>query len=321
MAIALQSILGKRSSVYESEWFPDECRRIERSFKKLDSQILEWDDERQHAAIQSGDQEDFERESDMVISKTFEVMEMKGLPPMQHPDRNQLIFMVRPCYKKLFDLIMKDVQSKINANITVTGNPGIGKSRFYLYFIWRITKEGLPYRITKEGPQKLSHLVINCGKRYHVHENKEFVELVSEQERNRFLDSADVFRLVDGWSDALEGWQGTTVLFASAGTPGMHQYMKASNAPIFVMPPWGLEELLICNEACELGLKAEDIRKEFSFFGGIPRFIFSKEIEERRSQVEGAISSEDCKGILNYVKANREVREKEYSHYVLKMVP
>ena len=301
-----------RSSVHESQWFPDECRRIEQSFKKLDLQILGWEDEDQDPAIRSNDHGDLEDDRDVVIRKTFEMIEMKDLPPMQHPDRSQPIFMVRPCYLKLFDLIMKKARMYVNANIVVTGNPGIGKSRFYLYFIWRLIKEGLP--------KKFSHLVINCGGEYHVYEDKEFVMLLSKREISRFKNSAGVLRLVDGWSDRLEGWHGTSVLFAAPGAPNMHQFKKAIKGFTFVMPPWGLEELLICNEACELGLSAEEIRKEFSYFGGIPRFIFSQN-EEWRSEVEGAILSSDCQGILKYVKEKSEVLDEHYSQYIFKMVP
>ena len=303
--------MGKRSRVHESQWFPDECRSIERSFKKLDLQILGWDDECQHAAIRNDDQEKYEGESDMVFGKTFEVIEMKDLPPMQHPNRDNRIFMVRPCYLKLFDLITEEARLCENANIIVTGNPGIGKSRFYLYFLWKIIKEGLP-----EG---YSHLVINCRDVYHFYENKEFIELVSQQERNRLKDSAGVLRLVDGCSSTLEGWHGTSVLFATPGTPRLHQFEKAMEGSTFVMPPWGLEELLICNEACGIGLSTEEIRSRVSFFGGIPRFVLADDRnmeEELRSGVEMAISSIEGRRILNFVFASTDVRQ-----HVLKMVP
>ena len=115
--------------------------------------------------------------------------------------------------------------------------------------------------------------VINCGKRYHVYEDKVFVRLVGDVDLYRF-------RLVDGWSDSLEGWHGTSVLFAAPGAPNMHQVEKSMTGSTFIMPPWGLEELLICYEACGLGLSAKEIRKEFSFFGGIPRYIFSHQKKE-----------------------------------------
>ena len=98
LAIALQSTLGTRLSVHESEWFPDECRRIEQLLKKLDLQIQGWDGEDPHAAIRNDGQEELDNESDMVVRKTFEAIEMKDPPPMQHPNTDNLIFMVRPCF-------------------------------------------------------------------------------------------------------------------------------------------------------------------------------------------------------------------------------
>ena len=298
--------------MHESQWFPDECRCVERPFKKLDLQILEWDDEDEDASIPSDSQEEFEDESDVVIKKTFEVLEMKDFPPMQHPDTEKRVLLVRPCYLKLFDLVMAESQKSINPNITVTGNPGIGKSIFYLYFIWRIIKEGLP--------SKFSHLVINCGDVYHFYENKEFIDLVSEQERNRFKTSAGVLRLVDGDSDALEGWKGTTVLFASPGTKQFRDFAKARFHSTFVMPIWIREELLICNEVCGIGFSAEQIRDRDIFYGGIPRIIFAQG-DEWRSKVEAAIASSDCQDIFNYVKVSTEVHQDDYTHLVLKMVP
>lgn len=64
---------------------------------------------------------------------------------------------------------------KSDANMVVTGNPGIGKSYFYLYWIFRLTRQ------REVAVKKLSSfkLVLNCGGRFHTYdsERKGFIEL------------------------------------------------------------------------------------------------------------------------------------------------
>ena len=45
---------------------------------------------------------------------------------------------VRPCYKDLYDLIYGEHKAK---HIIVIGNPGIGKSYFLLYLMFRLRKK------------------------------------------------------------------------------------------------------------------------------------------------------------------------------------
>lgn len=50
-------------------------------------------------------------------------------------------FYVRECYATYYDEILRLLSRKHLEVVTVTGTPGIGKSMFFAYFLWRYSQE------------------------------------------------------------------------------------------------------------------------------------------------------------------------------------
>jgi hypothetical protein len=204
-------------------------------------------------------------------------------------------------------------------NAMITGNPGIGKSYFYLYVIFRFIK-----RPSMLGDWKL---VINSGNVFHMFNDGVFEEVSFE--KIRF--TKKILRLIDGCtaSGQLSGWDGSTVLFASPANSETEnkpsRFMKGYESNYFYMPVWDEEELQLANSLLKenLQLSKEEIRLKISLAGPIPRFVLlqANTLQILRKAIRGQLTAHNVLDLLKFVSSKDQVRENHYSHRLLKMVP
>ncbi|KAI9990454.1 hypothetical protein PInf_021442 [Phytophthora infestans] len=204
-------------------------------------------------------------------------------------------------------------------NVVVTGNPGIGKSRFFLYCIFQLILR------EREDVKRLPpyELVVNHKKKYLKYDaaSTEFVEL-NKTDVRALEGKPYVIRLVEATSSELTGWRGVSILFASPGVDGIDNFSKVDGLT-FIMPTWTLEELEDYNSLlpAELKLAEGELLSRYDGFGGIPRFVFSQAMGRTEAKIKSAIASFSALDVISYCRKNDAVREKDYSHCVLEMVP
>ena len=265
------------------------------------------------------DDDDGEAETDQV-TKYFK---MAGFPPLAHPMNEYKTIVERHAYTVIFAELMGKVKScfdiNSDANMLVTGNPGTGKSRFYLYCIFQIVF-GHQEKVKELGS---FDLVLNFENKYHKFdaENREFITL-NKTDVSSIQSQRRVLRLIEGKSSELNGWTGVSILFASPGLDGLNDYLKV-NSVTYIMPVWSLEELQDCNALLDDDLKVPEavLISRYDKFGGIPRFIFTVTEEDHNHALQTAIGSFNALDIISYAKQNDAVRDKKYSHRILEMVP
>jgi hypothetical protein len=225
---------------------------------------------------------------------------------------------VRRCYVALFDELVKLIQKR-KFNAMITGNPGIGKSYFYLYVIFRFIKD--PSLLGKWK------LVINSGDDFHIL-NADVFESI-DQDHIRL--NTDILRLADGKTSTgqLTGWSGSTVLFASPS----NQYsenkprhlMKNFESNYLYMPVWDVEELKNVNNLLKPPLKQSEaeLLEKVELAGPIPRFVLLKDntLDNLRRDINSLVTSEVMLDLLKFVKSGQGVMENHYSHRLLKMSP
>ncbi|KAG1692491.1 hypothetical protein DVH05_025243 [Phytophthora capsici] len=231
----------------------------------------------------------------------------------------------RDAYRVIFSQLMGRVkeafESRPPVHLAVTGNPGTGKSWFYLYCIFRLVLS------LKDEAVELHDidLVLNFDNDFQLYDvkTKEFV-MLSNEEVDLLCDQDRVLRLihVEGKSSQLTGWSGVSILFASPGLAGMNDYAKLDSCR-YIMPVWSLEELQDYNSLLDDELKlAEDVLiSRYNKYGGIARFVFTRSETTEDTQLKQAIASFDATNILSYVKQNNAVRDDMYSHRVIAMIP
>ncbi|KAG2805569.1 hypothetical protein PC113_g24220, partial [Phytophthora cactorum] len=272
------------------------------------------------------------------VNKEKRFFDMRDFPSLlEHPKVEFKTIVEREAYVVIFAQLVQytkacfefvptsasepDVKSKPgkDSNVVVTGNPGIGKNRFFLYCIFQLILH------EREDVKRLPpyELVVNHKKNYVKYDaaSKEFIEL-NETDVRALKGKPYVIRLVEATSSELTGWRGVSVLFASPGVDGIDNFSKVDGLT-FIMPTWTLEELEDYNSLppVELKLAEDELLSRYDVFGGIPRFVFSQAMDRTEAKIKSAIASFSALDVISYCRKNDAVREKDYSHCVLEMVP
>jgi hypothetical protein len=202
-----------------------------------------------------------------------------------------------------------------NKHISFSGNPGIGKSFFYVYCIDSLIKRSF-----------LNDYVLV------VHSGSFVAEYIEHQKRLVYCDyerfrelrfQANVIRLIDPpvAETELLGWKGFSVLFTSPGIPGFHEFKKASRMNLY-MPPWTLDEILECNLECKLNLREAIIKERFEYIGGIARLVFSNDLyQSALLNLSNYIGEDSITRLLDVVNSRGQASASDYSHRILVMNP
>ncbi|ETL96413.1 hypothetical protein L917_06092 [Phytophthora nicotianae] len=123
---------------------------------------------------------------------------------------------------------------KSGCNIVVTGNPGIGKSNFYLYYIRELTSSGL---------FDDSLLVLNYEDEYLqcCWITLTFYDMTNDEVYNarKFLKAV---RLIEGGSNDMRSWRWVSIAFVH---PDWKKF--GNNAYRYTLPLWNKQELIQFN--------------------------------------------------------------------------
>ncbi|KAG1708622.1 hypothetical protein DVH05_022249 [Phytophthora capsici] len=272
------------------------------------------------------------------VNKEKRFFDMRDFPSLlEHPKAEFKTIMEREAYVVIFSQLVQYAKTCFefvpssasepdgiskrgkDSNNVVTGVPGIGKSRFFLYCIFQL--------ILREREDVVLlppyELVVNHKKKYVKYDavSKAFVEL-NKTDVRALQSKPYVIRLVEATSLELTGWRGVSVLFASPDVDGIDNFSKVDGLT-FIMPTWTFEELEDYNSLLsdELKLAEDELLSRYDRFGGIPRFVFSQTMDQTEAKIKSAIASFSALDVMSYCRKNDAVREKDYSHCVLEMVP
>ncbi|KAG6976549.1 hypothetical protein JG688_00001254 [Phytophthora aleatoria] len=245
---------------------------------------------------------------------------MAGFPTLAQLDRDRPAILERSCYRVIFDGLMGKVKKylgKKGLNLAVVGNPGIGKSRFYLYCAFRLI-HGL---VDEEMKSCTYTLVLNFKGLYHVYSwsEKAFI-LLNTEEGFRLRENHYVLRLLEADSTDLLGWAGVSIAFTSPALEKLNSFLKVAMSCSFISPVWSLSELQACNAILDDGLKLtnDELVSRYTEYGGIPRSIFDGDQDSalRYGECDWGIQSR-----YSHVNNCAPVRESNLSHYIIAMVP
>jgi hypothetical protein len=223
---------------------------------------------------------------------------------------------IRESYKLLYPKLEKSLlKESENRCVSFSGNPGIGKSLFYIYCLRRLMKrEFLTDHI----------LLLHSGSRCIEYKKAESCFVECDGDRFKELSrTRTVIRLIDPpvFGTELLGWKGFSILFTSPGLEGLHEFKKGSRMNLF-MPPWTLEELLECNKECRLGIKTDLIEERFDEIGGIARHVFDFNLyQSALADLENFMGNKAIINLLDIVKSSGQANPKDYSHRILVMNP
>ena len=224
----------------------------------------------------------------------------EGIPPYE--------FYVRECWVKIYNLIYKGYKYGDMHDFVVTGSPGIGKSLFSYYAMWRCMKEenfsGF-YWETEKG-RALYYSPLHGISIVTVRKYRSIPHFVDLQEKTTpsFLCSP------------------CRVLFSSH-PDRIKAILKGDNAKGFVQPPWTLTEILDAHSRIRRYRENVDlntVKSQFHIYGGVPRYVFVKRANGDGA-MRAAIDVKEAYIIGGRMYSELLVRDDDISHMIMHLYP
>jgi hypothetical protein len=170
---------------------------------------------------------------------------------------------VRDCYKELFEIILEFHKTDGSQGMIVTGNPGIGKSYFLFYCLFRFIKMGKTV-VFESSQQKVSWL-------YRPNEATLCLEDAPNEEV--FLEqlrSKSSIYLFDANQKPPRSVNAFTIIASSPQTETYKEFFKTEGVNKLYMPEWSRSEI---ENMPSSSLTSEKKSEMYEKYGGIPRYI------------------------------------------------
>ena len=233
-------------------------------------------------------------------------------------------FFVRECYGQLYDVIC-DERYNVEANTegaawsskwVITGNPGIGKTYFSAYLMWRLAQQG---STVVYEPAVVSKIATNSTNRYLLRPDGTVqVRAAGTEGFEDELNDPATWFIVDAHS-AANTYAARIVIVTSPRHNVYHEFLKGFDCRMRFMPVWTLDELMVCRERLYPSLTKERVKNTYFLWGGIAREVLQRgsdvDDEIRNKEMEAAINKCDLVTVQNSIGEITD--NKDISHRVL----
>eukprot|EP00036_Acanthoecidae_sp_10tr_P020486 CAMPEP_0206309780 /NCGR_PEP_ID=MMETSP0106_2-20121207/12575_1 /ASSEMBLY_ACC=CAM_ASM_000206 /TAXON_ID=81532 /ORGANISM="Acanthoeca-like sp., Strain 10tr" /LENGTH=707 /DNA_ID=CAMNT_0053740909 /DNA_START=118 /DNA_END=2242 /DNA_ORIENTATION=- len=196
---------------------------------------------------------------------------------------------VRPCWVKLYDVVMGKMESRAGTKgegIILTGNPGIGKSWFLSYVLYRVASE-MPTRAVvfeSVAEEKLWVFGADGSVRQLDWEQRRHVEELN--------DASTIYLFDPAGHNTGEPYRCLAfTIIASSPNKNNYRDMLKHGGKILYMPPWSLAELRTAAPFVPKPPSAQDVAERFAHHGGISRAVLSDDPELWDAQLQAAVES------------------------------
>jgi hypothetical protein len=239
---------------------------------------------------------------------------------------------VRRCYDEYFRLHF-DAVARSNKEICVyTGSPGIGKSMFSIYVLWRLlaTNEAIAAsRLGTVGDSAAAAASASSDTASGMGDlGSATDEKIKDWREKQAVFACFIKSSTEAWhirSDGDVSWGTSTIpndivfwdvqekipipttsvrgfSFASPAEPRIHEPKKQANAHVLIMPPWNLDELQRLRTVCFPQTTADEVQKRFQMIGGKPRNIFQN-ITTQENISQAVYSVQNYQRVLEIINA------------------
>ena len=158
---------------------------------------------------------------------------------LPYPQNEIKKLFVRKCYEDVFELLLKNIKMK---SFAISGTPGIGKSLFFVYILYRLMKDH-SVKILSLQPNRI---VYQMGYSYRCFDlQQQTVALTTKIEAEVLVLKADTFYVIDGQTTPLPST--CIALFISSPRSAQYkEFVKQKMAKEWYFPVWTLDELKTC---------------------------------------------------------------------------
>ena len=216
---------------------------------------------------------------------------------------------IRRAYEDLFTLICNNLHpenpKKRCHRITITGTPGIGKSVFLFYILWRLANE------------KAAKTVVLCREsdngRIYVFQDDGCWRTHEFWDVEKFLKDPSSWYLTDSPESRPAEVNATTIWVTSLRRRDKMVDKYIQCVLPYYLPVWTLEELKL--SAFLYSRDLQWVKERYDLIGGIPRFVLERKNDLKRS-IKHAISIVAiCR--LSGTPPDAEYDEGKISHFIM----
>ena len=187
---------------------------------------------------------------------------------MQPPWNSEIKFMyVRQAYRDLHEKIASHAQN----HIIITGTPGIGKSFFALYELYKA--------VTEDKVVVFQHLPAHL---IYVFANNEGLSAPLIGDCEEWLSSEDTVYLYDAGTNISPNHmlrKAKIRVFSSPNNQNYSEIWKTTSSLKFYMPVWSWPEIECLERKSEVNM--DIVEKMYDIFGGVPRHLFHISADKR----------------------------------------
>ena len=209
---------------------------------------------------------------------------------------------VRPCWVKLYGIIVSKMEGRMGTEgegIILTGNPGIGKSWFLSYVLYRSATEMPTRAVVFESVAKEKVWVFGAdgSVRQHDWEKRRHVDELSDPSTIYLFDPAG-----HSTGQTREPYRCPAfTVIASSPNRNNYQDMRKHGGKILYMPPWLLPELRTVAPFMPKPPSAQDVAERFARHGGFSRAVLSDDPELWDRELSRAAQSCDLDAVMRSV--------------------
>jgi hypothetical protein len=215
---------------------------------------------------------------------------------------------IRESYVRMFDLFMDMNFSQTEereSGIAITGNPGVGKSVFLFYALWRISR-------MKEGVGTVVlHRAKDEGDIYVFEEDGCWIASDISQVR-RLFSLSTTWYLTDTPKKPPGDHEAITFLVASPEREHYKEFLKyGQTTTLRYLPVWSLDELYLASGLYDM--KKEKVEERYNLIGGIARFVLEKSKVNLKEEIGIALKKFEMKhfkflqGVDDVSKMNQSI--------------
>ena len=177
---------------------------------------------------------------------------------------------VRKCYEDVFKLLLKNIKMK---SFAISGTPGIGKSLFFVYILYRLMKDCSVKTLSLQP----NRIVYQMGSTYECFDlQQRSVTRTTKIEAEGLVREQDSFYVIDGQTTPIPST--CIALFISSPRSAQYkEFVKQKMAKEWYFPLWTLDELQTCQLYCYPDLSIEILKERHRICGGVARSVFHKD--------------------------------------------
>jgi hypothetical protein len=259
------------------------------------------------------DQAGFDKELTFFWSSLSGISEKDGflrfpIRPCFFPTHMEALY-IRKAYEDVFTMIYsnhnpEDPEKRCH-RMTVSGTPGIGKSVFSFYILWRLANE------------KTTKTVIfrreSDNGRFYVFQNDRCWRTHDFHDISEFLRDPTTWYIVDSFEFRPQEVKATTILIISLRYRFLMYAKYIDTVRPYYLPIWSLEELNTVASLCSKDLRL--VRERYNLIGGIPRFVLERNTDLKRS-IRRAIGTLSATRLFKFA-SDAESDENQIGHFII----